>query len=221
VKFDNATLGGVTSAAVTVSGNLGLQFYRTEAVVGKGLKSNGSEVILRRTANGTAFNGAEALIVSLESSAPSVFNAPVTVTIPAGQSQVNFAVEGINLGSAMLTASAIGYNPATDLNVTVIIPRLIFNNPSNTSVGSASSFYVYLDTPGASYTNQTPLSPITVNLVSSAPGVGTVPATVTIPVNRYYSDTAYLTGVSPGQTILTASGVDLQSGQSNVITVSP
>jgi hypothetical protein len=194
----------------------------TQTAVGKGLKTNASEISIQRTVNGTAFNGIEALEVKLESSAASVFNAPATVIIPAGQSTVYFAVEGINLGSAMLTASATGFNPATDLNVTVVIPRLVFSGPSNIRVGSTSGFSVNLNVPGAYYsTYQTPLFPITVNLVSSAPGVGSVPATVTIPVNRYYSDTAYLTGVSPGQTILTASGVDLQSEQSNVITVSP
>jgi hypothetical protein len=222
IKFDNATLGGVTSAAVAVSGNLGLKFGRTSDVVGKGFKTFGSSLSVQRTVDGTVFNGVEALTVSLESSAPSVFNVPTTVTIPAGQSQVYFTVEGINLGSAMLTASATGFNPASDLNITVAVPDLVFNSPSNTRVGSTSSFNVYANTSGAYYpTYQTAISPITVNIVSSAPGVGTVPATVTIAAGSNSSNSASLTGVSPGQTILTASGVDLQSGQSNVITVSP
>jgi hypothetical protein len=158
----------------------------------------------------------------LESSASSVFNAPPTVTIPAGSSQVYFTVEGVNLGSAMLTASATGFNPASDLNITVVAPNLVFSGPSNTQVGSTSRFYVYLSASGAYYpTYQTALSPITVNVVSSAPGVGTVPATVTVQAGSNGSNYADLTGVSPGQTILTASGVDLQSGQSNVITVTP
>jgi hypothetical protein len=106
--------------------------------------------------------------------------------------------------------------------VNVVKPALNFSGPSNTTVGGKANFSVYLSVAGAYYpNNQTAINPITVNITSSAPAVATVPETLTIALGGTWSNTGQLTGVAPGTTTLTASGPDLQTATSSVITVNP
>ncbi|MDR1529858.1 MAG: hypothetical protein LBS40_05615 [Burkholderiales bacterium] len=218
----SSEVGSVTSPVVTVSGNLGLKFTRTETAVGKGMKTYGSEVSVQRTADGKAYNGTESLVVTLVSSSEAIFKVPVTVTIPSGSSSVYFPIEGVDLGSAIVIASANGHTYVDDLNVRVVIPQLVFTGLSNIRVGEKSNFGFYMNVPGAYYsTNQMPTSGFTIHLSSSAPGVATVPAATAYPANSNYSNYVDLTGVSPGQVVITASGTDLGTAVSNVITISP
>ncbi len=221
----NATgLATVTSGVVTVTAPE-LRFSVNSVTVGKGLNTYYYEVYVYRAVNGTAVSGADALTVNLSCSSVSICKVPATVTIPAGDYTSYFKVEGTGLGNATVTASAVGYNsPPQDLAVNVVSPLLNFSGPSNATVTGKQNFTVYLTTPGAYYSgSQTAVNAITVNLTSSAPGVATVPATVTIPISSSQSNyyTAQLTGVAVGTTTLTASGSGLLSANSNVITINP
>ena len=224
VQASATGVASVTSGVVTVTAPE-LRFSVNSVTVGKGLNTYSQEVYVYRAVNGTAASGTDALTVNLSCSSVSICKVPATVTIPAGNYYTYFRVEGTGLGNATVTASAVGYNsPPQDLAVNVILPQLNFSGPSNTTVTGKQNVYVYLTTPGATYTgSQTAAKAITVNLTSSAPGVATVPATVTIPIDSTQNsyNTAQLTGVAVGTTTLTASGSGLLSANSNVITINP
>jgi hypothetical protein len=202
-----------------------LRFSRPSVTVGKGLKNYVSEIYVYRAVSGNQFNGATDVTVNLACSSTAVCNVvPASVTIPAGSYYAYFQVIGVDLGNTTVTASATGYNPPVqDLPVSVVTPQLNFSGPSSTTtVDGQSNFRVYPTVSGASYSsNQTAISPITVNLTSSAPGVATVPSTVTIQVGNTYSDYAALTGVAPGTTTLTASSPGMNSVTSGTITINP
>jgi hypothetical protein len=199
-----------------------LRFSTANVTVGKGLKTYLYEVYVYRAVNGTVFSGNEALMVNLTCSSSVICKVPASVTIPAGSASAYFLVEGVGLGNTTVTASGLGYSAPQDLAINVVKPQLNFNEPGNTVVGGKPYFSVALTTPGASYSgSQTASSAIAVNITSSAPGVATVPAIITIPASSTSSNAAQLTGVGTGTTRLTASGSDLQSVTSNVITINP
>ena len=179
---------------------------------------------ISRAANGVLSAGVDPLVVNLSCTSTAICNVPATVTIPANATSVNFIVSGVDIGATTITANAIGYiSPITDLSVNVIAPSIVFSGLSTTnSVGALDPFQVYLSVPGSTYSsNQTAVAPITVNLTSSAPGVESVPATATIPINATYSNSVNASGVAVGTTSITASGIGLQSITSLTITVSP
>ncbi len=199
-----------------------LKFSASSVTVGKGLKTYSNEVYVSRVVDGANFNGVDAVTISLTCSSSAICTVPASVVIPAGSASVYFAVSGVDLGNTTVTANAIGYNAAQDLPVSVIKPQLVFNGISNPKVGAQTNVTLYLSTPGANYSSsQTATSPLTVNLTSSAPGVATVPASTAIPVGSNDSVSAPLTAVGVGTTSLTASGADLSSATSSVITVNP
>jgi len=230
VKTDIAGISNAVSAVQTVAGP-DLRFSKSSVIVGKGLNTYAStsgsvsnsytEVYVYRSVNGTALVGSNPVTVSLACSSEVICTVPATVTIPAGQSSAKFSIRGIGLGSTTITASAVGYSAAQDLDVNVVPPQLNISGPANTSVGGVSNFFVYLSVPGSYHSSShTTSNPLPVNLTSSAPGVASVPGTITIPAASY-SVYAPLTGVSAGTTTLTASGSDLSSTTSGVITITP
>jgi hypothetical protein len=220
----NASAPGVASASsalVTVTPPE-LKFSRIGVTVGKGFKTYYDEIYVQRAVNGAVFNGAEPLTVNLACSSTAICTVPASVVIPAGQSQVYFQVSGVDLGSTTITASAVGYIATRELPVKTIAPQIVMSGPGNTTVGGLSSVSVYLNVPGAAYSsNQLALSAINVNLTSSAPGVATVPATLTIPIGSSSSNSGNLKGVAAGTTTVTASGTGLLSTTSGPITISP
>jgi hypothetical protein len=187
------------------------------------MKTYIGEVSVQRAVNGETFNGTQAVTVNLACSSTAICSVPASVTIPAGQSSAAFVVEGIELGNTTIAASAVGYSPAQDIAVNVVTPQLTFSGLADQlSVGKQSSFRVYAIVPGATYSgNQTAAQPITVNLTSSAPGVATVPATVTIQAGETTSASVNLTGVAVGTTTLTASSPGMATATSGLITVNP
>jgi hypothetical protein len=171
-KLNASTAGGAnnSSALVTVTAPE-LKFTRSSVVVGKALKTYIQEVALQRTVNGNAFNGTDALTVSLTSSDPSKVRVPDTVTIPANNSTVYFYVSGIDFTNGTpvtIDATATGHkSPTTKLSSTVIAP--VFNFASldtNRSIASGrDDFYVWFTVPGASYSsNQTAIADTQVDL---------------------------------------------------------
>ncbi|HEY0061037.1 MAG TPA: hypothetical protein VGC21_02885 [Telluria sp.] len=210
-----------TSSVVTVSPPQ-LRFNRDQVVVGKGLRTYLHEVSINRVVNGSPFSGAAAVTVNLSCASSAVCTVPASVQIPAGQPGVTFYVTGVGVGSTTVVASAEGYSSLIDLPLTVILPNLTLSQPGNIKVGAQSDFYAALSVPGANYSgNQTAVAPIVVNLTSSSPGVATAPATATIAANA--TDTGYvkLTAVAAGTTTVTASGSNLNSVTSGVITITP
>ena len=145
-----------SSATVTVSPPE-LRFSKAGIVVGKGLNTYEYEFYLYRAANGEAFNGTNAVTVSLSSADPSKVIVPATVTIPAGQSQVRFYVTGVDMTNGvpvLVDATAEGYSaPATKLSVNVVAPQISFYSlDTNRSPASArDDFYLYFTVPGAYY----------------------------------------------------------------------
>jgi hypothetical protein len=179
-------------------------------------------VRVNRSINGSTFNGNASVTVNLSCTSTVICSVPASVVIPAGQAYATFKVSGKEIGSTTITANAAGYEAVQDLPVNVITPKLVLSGPGNTRVGSQSSVSVHLSVPGANYSgNQTAISPITVSLTSSSPGVATVPATLTIAAGSTSSPSGKLTGVAPGTTTVTASGTGLESVTSGVITISP
>jgi hypothetical protein len=177
-KLNASTAGGASSnsALVTVTAPE-LKFTRSSVVVGKALKTYSQEVAIQRTVNGSAFNGAEALTVTLTSSDPSKLRVPDTVTIPANNSTAYFYVSGIDITNTAVSidATAVGHKaPTTKLSGTVIAP--VFNFASlDTNRSPASGrdeFYVYFTVPGASYSsNQTAIvdTQVDLSIVNAAP----------------------------------------------------
>ena len=223
-KVQANALGVITNSALVTVATPELKFNKATVITGKGLKTYLYEVEISRAANGVLSAGVDPLVVNLSCTSTAICNVPATVTIPANATSVNFIVSGVDIGATTITANAIGYiSPITDLSVNVIAPSIVFSGLSTTnSVGALDPFQVYLSVPGSTYSsNQTAVAPITVNLTSSAPGVESVPATATIPINATYSNSVNASGVAVGTTSITASGIGLQSITSPTITVSP
>jgi len=144
-------IASATSSVQTVASVDALQFDYTDFVLGKGLSIGG--LILRRTADGNDFAGSDPLVVNLVSSDPSKVSVPASVTIPAGQYAVTFAIKGVDLTASPVTidAIAVGYiAPATKLTVTVAPPQLqILGLDTFRTIDSAGdSFGVYWFVPG-------------------------------------------------------------------------
>jgi len=217
---------GVDGNVVATSGIVSvippqLTYSRSAIVVGVGLESYYDEIRVYRSVNGTNFSGTAPVTVNLSCTSTVICSVPPSVVIPANQSYTTFKVSGKQVGSTTITATAAGYEQAPDLPVTVITPQLRLSGPSNTKVGAQTNVSVGLAVTGASYsTSQEALSPIAVDLTSSAPGVATVPATLTIAAGSSSSPNGKLTGVAPGSTSVTASAPGLQSVTSATVTIS-
>jgi hypothetical protein len=211
-----------TSGVVTVNPPE-LKFSRTLVTVGKGLKTYVAEVAIQRSVNGQSFNGSQAVTVNLACSSTEICRVASSVIIPAGQSSVAVIVEGVALGNTTIAASAVGYTAAQDAAVNVVTPQLSFSGlAAQIGVGTQSSLRVYPTAPGAGFpSNQTAAQPITVNLTSSAPGVATLPAAVTIPTSDTLSPSVNLTAVAAGTTTVTASSPGMATATSGLITVIP
>jgi hypothetical protein len=178
-KLNASTAGGAnnSSALVTVTAPE-LKFTRSSVVVGKGFKTYSQEVAVQRVVNGNAFNGTDALTISLTSSDPSKVRVPDTVTIPANNSTVYFYVSGIDFTNGTpvtIDAAAVGHKaPTTKLSNTVVAPAFSFTSlDTNRSTASGrDEFYIYFTVPGAYYSsNQTAIADtqIDLSIVNAAP----------------------------------------------------
>jgi trimeric autotransporter adhesin len=146
----SSVVQNVTSPQL-VFGSAGALSYNK---VGKGLRTNIGYYSVQRTVNGTAFNGTDAVTVTLTSSDPTKLTVPATVTIPANQSTVTFSMTGIDLTTAavLVDATAAGFTaPATKLAMQVVTPEIVFVSLDNArSVSSArDDFYMRWNVTGA------------------------------------------------------------------------
>lgn len=221
VKASVAGIASSVSPLVTVS-SPEVRFSRGTVVVGKGLATYQSEVYVYRAADNAEFLGSAAVTINLACTSTAICSVPPTVVIEAGKSRAAFKVTGTSIGSTTITATAVGYSAPQDIAVSVIAPSMVLSTPGTVAVGAKGGVSFYFTTPGADYSSsQTADKDIVVNLTSSAPGVATVPASLTVKMGNNGSETDYLTGVSAGTTTVTASGSDINSVTSGVITVSP
>ncbi|MGF6212185.1 hypothetical protein, partial [Comamonas sp. 4034] len=99
--------------------------YGPQAVLGKGMNTHLYEIGVQRLINGVVSGGADAVTVNLRCVAAEVCKTPATVTIPAGQSSVNFVVTGVDIGSTQIEATAAGATASTPLQTEVIAPQII------------------------------------------------------------------------------------------------
>ena len=215
-----AGIGSWTSAVQTVT-NPQLAFSSTSVIVGTGLNTYYAEVYVEQTVAGSAFNGSNDVVVNLSCDAATTCSVPATVTIPAGSYYAYFTVSGLSPGTTQIQASATGESSSAPLNVTVIAPLLQLQNlPTSMNVGDTANFYAHLHVNGASYAdNQYPLSAMSIDLTSAAPGVASVPPSATIPTTSASSNAIVLTAAASGTTTITASAPSLTPVTSPTITV--
>ena len=127
---------------------------------------------------------------------------PATVTIPAAATSVSVPLTGVAIGSATLTATSAGYTAATSA-VTTETPRF-FTSSSGTTVATGSTLPISIGFGGGGEIAETSATDVIVSLSSSAPGVASIPATMTIPAGATFAD-APLLGVSAGTATITVS----------------
>ena len=143
--------------AVTITAPVSLRFLNysggAEIVVGKGLTTSaGGYIYVERVVGTTAFSGTDAVTVTLSCASTAICTTPATVTIPAGQSNVYQGVDinGIDIGTSTVNASAPGYLDGA-YPVRVVLPELrVSGLGASYIVGSQPTAYAYFYTAGAS-----------------------------------------------------------------------
>jgi len=141
---------------------------------------------------------AAGLTIALSSSNPANVSVTPSVFIPAGKTAPNAqpTITGVNVGSASITATALGYTPTTQsaiVTATILFPHCcltVFHSTSGNAVLTLSA--------------PAPSTGFTVQLASGNTGVATVPATVTFAPGAT-SVNVPITGVAVGATTITAS----------------
>jgi len=124
---------------------------------------------------------APGLTIYLTSSDPSKVTVTPSVFIPTGRTSPNVQplVTALNLGTVSITASALGYTPATQS--VYVEATLAFAGCCVAIYGLSGNAVLTLSSPA-------PQGGLTIQLVSDNPKVATVPPTITFP--------AYMTSVS-------------------------
>ena len=153
-----------------------------------------------------------ALAVNLSSSNPGVATVAATVSFGAGVTSVSVAVTGISAGNANITASAPGIT-GTNASVTVAtVSSGAISLPASFTVGvnQAATLSVMLST-GA------PAGGVTVSLASNNTAVATVTPTLFISAGNTFAQTpVYISGVSAGTAVITASAPGFTSASTQV-----
>ena len=139
---------------------------------------------------------------------PSVFIA-AGATSPASQAQVN----GNNVGSATITASAPGFIPGSGLVQVIASGGTTYFLPAGLEIGAGTTQFITLNL-------SAPASgPIIATLSSSSPSVMTVPSTVTISAGESLVSVP-VNGIAPGSAIITAAVPNFGGSTANVTVVS-
>jgi len=153
---------------------------------------------------------ASGLVVNLTSSNTGIATIPAAITVPAGQSGINFTLTGVAAGSATITATAPNYQ-AADLAVTVEALNIGVGNPAVSAISLPTDlkqdYAITLSRPA-------PVGGIEISLATADPGIATVmPNTISIAEGQTSGGIALATviGISKGSTTLTASAPGLNS----------
>ncbi|MDH7602331.1 MAG: hypothetical protein QHI38_09305, partial [Armatimonadota bacterium] len=211
------------SAEITVTGVT--PYMRADVTVGAGCRTSGSVGL----SVGSAPSGGYTFYLSSDD--PGIAVVPSQVTIPAGSSWVQFTIVGVAPGVTKIRLSVpaeLGGYTEED-TVTVVTPTFTWDSvPSQLTIGAVDSVRLYTYVPGGSYgygnyvysdTSQNVDQPVSVALTSQNAGVIQIPATVTIPAGRYYSDYTTISAVGTGTSFLTASASGFSNAVSGLITV--
>jgi len=150
--------------------------------------------------------------LSVVSSNTGVASVPASVTFASGQTSVTIPVTAVAPGTSVVTASTAGGNASATVNVTPAPPTVSSLLPPSIAVtqGASGNFTVTISATRAA---DTP-----VPVVSSNPGIASVPAMVTVPAGQL-SAPVPVSGVSPGTAQITASLNG--SSASSQVTVNP
>lgn len=219
-----ASCPGLTNGTLQVTVQPLLPLYmRADVKVGAGTYTTGSVGLTSGTAPAGGYT------VALSSDDPSIVTVPALVTIPEGSSWTSFNITGVNPGSTTIRLTLTGFSDADTCNC--VTPYFEWNNvPGSLMVGQTQSVRIYSKVPGGTYgygntvyndTFQNVSQAVVASTVSSDPAVASVPATLTIPAGRNYSDYYTLTAVGPGTAKLTASAPGYTPSDSGTITVTP
>ncbi len=137
---------------------------------------------------------------------------PASIFIPSGEttSVVPPKVTGLNFGSSQITATASGIGSAT---TQVLVGSTGGFTPPTLTITGTTTQSLQL-----TFASPAPAGGLTVNLSSSNPLIATVPSTVTVPANAI-SVSVPVTGVSSGQTTITASSLPIIPSTTALVTV--
>jgi hypothetical protein len=150
------------------------------------------------------------LEVTLASNSTTVATVPVSLTVPEGQSSANFTLSGVSAGTSTVSASAQGYQSASML-ATIHTVTIGIGNPAVSSItllpDDSKSFAITLSSPA-------PTGGVTVKLATGDNSIASVlPDSITIAEGQTSGGVvqANLTGLTKGDTTLTASAAGLNS----------
>ncbi|MFI3221706.1 MAG: hypothetical protein QX191_01590 [Methylococcaceae bacterium] len=150
------------------------------------------------------------LVVTLTSASPAIAIAPVSMTVPEGQTSANFVLTGVAAGLTSLTATADNYQPAT-MAATVQTVTIGIGNPAVSSItllpDGSKSFAITLSHPA-------PTGGVVINLGVANGSVATVaPASIAIAEGQTSGGVvlATLTGLAKGDTMLAATSAGLNA----------
>jgi len=161
--------------------------------------------------NGAAATRSVPTTIALASSAPSVATVPATATIAAGASLAQVVVTPSDTaGTATIMVKASGLAASNVTLTTAPIASQTTGGSIQLSIDPALSFrgsvgpsWVTAELVTAHGAPEVHQQPVTLHLVSSAPQVLGVPATLTVPAGSYFATAATRIGV-PGTVTLTA-----------------
>ncbi len=180
-ETNTANNTAVAAQSTAVAGALTLTLANLSVTDGAGAAATTATV----TRNSSTSNS---LVVTLSNSIVASVSAPQTVTIPAGQTSVTFAIGTINPGvvvgtqTATLTASAAGLASGsatlsvTDINVPTLTLALQSHSVNENAANPATT--------GTITRNTSTSAALAVSLVTSAMNKLSVPASVTIPAGQ-------------------------------------
>lgn len=153
--------------------------------------------------------------ITLTTDLPDVIMIADSVAVPAGQTQAGFPVKGLQVGTAIVTATLAGSTISTaQATVEVTAPPTVVTGLTPASLSLPKG------TPGVLRVtvSPAPAEATPVDLSSSDPGVAGVPTTVTIPAGALFADFPVLS-IAEGSATITAS-LNGASAQAQ-ITVTP
>jgi hypothetical protein len=197
-------------------------WLRADVTVGTGCRSTGTIGLTGSTAPSGGFT------VNLTSSDPTIVSVPATVTIPQGSNYKSFNIIGHSPGTATITMT-IGSYTATN-TVTVVQSGFAWDStpPSQMTLGTSKTLYVYTNVPNGSYyeynyaskssnTRQVVDQALTVILSSSDASVIQMPAAVMIGAGGSYQS-FNIQAVGSGSSTATAGANGWNSLTSNAVT---
>ena len=184
--------GASASAVLTVTAPSLTSFTLNPALVTGGAASTGTVILsMPARAGGT--------VVTLFSGNPLVATVPVSVTVPAGATSVNFTVSTSSVtASNWVTIWAANYSAVLTVTPPTTL-SLLSLNPTSVIGGSSSTGTVTLS-------GSAPVGGATVVLSSSNTAIATVPASVTVPAGAASAGFTVSTTTSCNSGAVTVSG---------------